>query len=333
MKLYLYIKITALILFIPVYMLAKESKNAVVSSKHSIWEIVSYTEDNIDIGFWALVIAKEYDPKINIDNYLEKLNAYSTEIKRMLAGRTRDIDKFLAVKTFLYEKGIWNNNKIFSYDLDDPFGEHVENQLLSTYMDSKNGNCVSMPTLFLALMQRVAPEVKFSGVKAPMHLFCRLKDSQTGDVWNVETTNGGSPARNQWYIDQMHIPQLAVRKGLFLRDLKKKEYIAELISSLIVKERKSGNIEKAFRYTELVLKLSPNSDLGLISKGALLAEMGYRLSKAKGDNLSGENKKKLEFYKSVSAKYIAKAKALGWKPESREERENYLKSVKQQKNK
>jgi len=159
-----------------------------------------------------------------------------------------------------------------------------------------------------------------------MHLFCRLKDRQTNDVWNVEATNGGEPARNQWYIDQMKINPKAVKSGLYLKDLSKKEYIAELLGALISKERHNGNIEKALEYTDLALKLDPNSDVALIQKGALMAEQCYQKDKANA--MTDEEKEKCD---KESGYYIKKAISLGWRQQTATDREEYLKSVKQEK--
>ncbi|HSW55278.1 MAG TPA: transglutaminase family protein [Ignavibacteriaceae bacterium] len=288
-----------------------------------IFDIVNEKEENIDIGLWALIIAKEYDNSIDVKKYLNKLDKMAEEIKRMIAGREKDMDKFLAIKMFIYEAGEWNNYKPFSYDLDDPLGNILEHQLLSNYIDTRKGNCVSMPTLFLALMERVDPSIQFVGVKVPLHLFCRLRDRQTGDVWNVETTNRGNPARNQWYIENHRISQTALDNKLYLSDLTKKEYIGELIGTLISKERRSGSFTKALEYAELSLKLSPGSDVGLVQKGALLAEIGNQ--KLVEGNLTDEE---ITYYKTESEQFINRAFSLGWKPESKKEREEYLKSVK-----
>ena len=288
----------------------------------SIFEIVDEKEANVNIGLWALIIANEFEKTVDIKSNLKKLDDMSEEFKRMLAGRESDMDKFLAVKMFLYEAGEWNDYQPFSYDLDDPLGKQLKNQLLTTYLETRKGNCVSMPTLFLALTERVDSDVKLVGVKAPLHLFCRFKDRQTGDVWNVETTNGGNPARNHWYVERFSIEQKAIDNKLYLVDLSKKEYIAELIGTLISKERKSGRFEKALRYAELSLKLSPNSDVGLVQKGALLAEIGNE--KLEKNTLNDEDK---TYYKTESEKYINKVAALGWKPETKESREKYLNSI------
>jgi len=282
----------------------------------------------IEINFWALMICKEFDISVNIQVYLSKLDEIAAEINKMLAGREKDMDKFLAVKTYIYESGAWNNNKPFSYDLDDPLGFVLEHQLMSSYIDTRKGNCVSMPTLFISLMEKLDPNIQIYGVKAPAHLFCRFNDRQTGDIWNVETTNGANPARNQWYIDKMQISQIAVDKRTYLSSLTKKQYIAELLSTLISKERRIGNFDKAMKYTDLVLRLSPNSVLGLVNKGALLAEIGFK--KSMESELTIEEKTKIN---EEAAGYIDKAISLGWQPASKEEKDEYLNSVNQEKKK
>ena len=111
--------------------------------------------------------------------------------------------------------------------------------------------------------------------------------------------------------------------NLYLSDLTQKEYIGELIGTLISKERRVGRFEKALKYAELSLKLSPKSDVGLVQKGALLSEIGNE--KLLNGTLTEEEK---IYYHDESEKYINKAFSLGWKPEDREDREEYLKSVK-----
>lgn len=300
----------------------------------TIWDITGVKEENLDIGLWALIIAKEIDGTINVQEYLGKLVAMKTEINRMLAGRNRDIDKFLAVKLFLCEPGIWNEQQPFSYDLNDPLGSKLENQLLSAYLSTRKGNCVSMPTLFLALMERVDPDLTFRGVMAPLHLFCRLRDRQTADVWNVETTNGASPARNQWYIERMGIKQKAVDSGVYLQDLTKQEYLAELINILTRKERIRGNYGNALKYVELALKLNPRSVTALIQKSALSALLASEIrEKAKRGGVSAADSTKFLRYVSDYKKYIQTAIELGWEPESDNQREQYLKSIEQEKKK
>ncbi len=294
----------------------------------SIFDIIKVPEDKIDIGLWSLIIAKEFDNSIDVNYYLDKLDEMVAEINRMIAGRKSDFDKFGLTRMYIYDSGVWNHRQPFQYDLDDPLGHNLSTQLLSTYIDTRKGNCVSMPTLFLALMERVDPNIAFRASLAPLHIFCRFRDRQTGDVWNVEATNQGSPARNQWYIERMGISQKAIANQSYLADLSKKEFIAELINILAAKYRKKEQYKKALKYTNLSLKLSPKSLSALVKKGALLAWIGFE--KSKNETLEKEEKKKLH---DESEQYIQKAMELGWQKCKKEAEEKYLKEVNKEKQK
>lgn len=300
----------------------------------SIYDLVHVSEKKVDVGLWALVIARTFDPALDVEHYLQRLDDMVAEIKRMLAGRTNDLDKLLAIKTFLYEPGPWNSYQPFDYDLDDPLGAKPENQLLSTYLDTRKGNYVSMPTLFLALMERLDSDVPLRGVIVPMHLFVRLHDRQSGDVWNIETTNGGHPARNRWYIEQMHIPQMAINQRTYLSDLTKREYLAALINVLTRRERFAKRYEEALAYAELALRLHRTSINALIQKGALLEWIVYEKiegGKREGLSLSPTRRDELNAMNAQSQRTIEQARALGWRPVTAEERQRYVARVQAEK--
>lgn len=296
----------------------------------SVWELSEVPEDEIDVGLWALIMAKEADSSVDIPLYLKTLDGMAAEIKRMVAGRNRDMVKMVMTKMFLYDTGQWNGGNTFLYDLDDPMGERPGARLLTTYLDSRKGNCVSMPTLFLALMERVDPNVRIHGACAPMHLFCRLHDQQDGQVWNVETTNGGNPARDEWYLERFQISQLAIDSGVYLTDLTKKQFLAELVGILVSKYRQVADYNAALQYADLMLQLNSRSVTGLVQKGALLGWLGHTFQETiKSENRppTAAEKQTLELYRTESESYIEKAKSLGWEPESPEFRDRYLKAV------
>ncbi len=188
-----------------------------------------------------------------------------------------------------------------------------------------------MPTLFLSLMERIDSNIPFHGVCAPKHLFCRLHDRQDGKIWNVEATNGGNNMRDAWVIEKFGISQGSVDSGGYMRDLTKKEYLAELIGGLVTLYRQKELYEKAFELTDVMLALNPNSLIGLVHKGAISAWLGYNLQKEL--SLSGrpskpEEEEKISLYRIDSEKYIRRAEMLGWRPETLESQERYLKAIK-----
>lgn len=295
-------------------------------------DLLTTPERHVDIGLWALIVAHTYDPSVDVEAGLGDLDAMALEVQKMLAGRTSDLDKMLAIKTFLYEPGPWNQYHPFDYDLDDPLGTKPENQLLPTYLRTRKGNCVSMPTLFLALMERIDPDVPLFGVPVPMHLFVRLHDRQTGDVWNVETTNGGHPARNRWYIDRMKIPDQAIESGAYLRDLTKRAFLAELIGVLTRRARRNERYDEALRYAEMMLTLHPLSINGWIHKGAVLEWIVYEAVGEEPGNLPLEQQAHYLSLSAESRASIAKAQSLGWIPATDEDRDAYLEQVQAERN-
>lgn len=304
-------------------------------SGQTIWEITDIAEDEVNVGLWSLIVAKELDPNLDIVQYLFRLDEKADEIKRMLSGRNRDIDKFLAIRTFIYEPGAWNDFSPYQYDLEDPLGEVTQNRFLSSYMDSKLGNCITMPLLMAALMERVDPELEFHAVLVPLHMFIRFYDRQSGDVWNVETTNGANPARNSWYIEQAGILQESIDSGLYLQDLSNKELISQLIGTLARYHRFNDDYETALSYAELMLELHPKSAIGIVQKAAILSSIEYEITKqvqANGGAFTEEEWNKVRNYRSISAEYLQKAFTMGWRPESPEQREAYLEEIEQERN-
>ena len=307
-----------------------EATSSRFSAEHSIWDLPSIPDLEIDIGYWSIIVAHECDSTVEVTRYLSMLDTMAAQIIFMVGPREGDMVRFAMTRTYLYEPGEWNGGHVFSYDLDDPLGDKPDAKLLPTYLDTHRGNCVTMPTLFLALMERVDPAVPFCGVSAPLHLFCRLHDRQDGSVWNVEATNGGNSMRDEWVIEQFRISQTAIDSGAYLRDMTKKEYVAALLGTLVSRYCRAGEYDKALSYADLVLEVSSRSIGGLVQKGSVLAWQGQTLK----ERILAERRKptpveldSLKFYAIESDRYIQRAESLGWEPETPESRERYLQTI------
>ena len=151
----------------------------------TIWQLPDIPEEKIDIGLWSLIIAKEFDPSIDVNHFLDQLEEKARKLKAFIRNPDSDKDVIIGTAIFLKDPGWWNDFTTFTYDLEDPLGEIFKNKLLSTYLTTKKGNCVSMPTLFISLVERINPKIPLFAVSAPSHMFCRLRDRQTGEVVNI----------------------------------------------------------------------------------------------------------------------------------------------------
>jgi hypothetical protein len=191
-----------------------------------------------------------------------------------------------------------------------------------------------MPTLFYALLQRLDPSFPICGIHMPRHMSCRIKDRQTGDVYNFEATRG-TTARNVWYIERSHIPQKAIDSGIYLRDLTKKEFLSGLIMILVKNYREKNDFVNALKYNDYVLELNPKGANSIVSKCALYAELAYQLDKKrkKEGKLCDKETKLFEEYCSISKEYEERAISLGWQSWTEEDTEDYLQYVKEEKDK
>jgi regulator of sirC expression with transglutaminase-like and TPR domain len=304
-------------------------------SGQTIEEILELPEEKINLAIAKLVIDKMVDPSIDINRYLSKLDSMTFDIKVILGPRTKSMDKMLAIKTYLFDAGGWNNNQPYIYDLDDPLGRKIENKLLPNFIESKKGNCVSMPFLFLILGKKMEIDVVAS--TAPLHIFVRFKDDLTGDVWNVETTNGGNPARNVWYVQQFGISEDAIRNGVFLKNLTNKETISLMLMEVEQYYIERKEYEKALEICDLALKYYPNYAYALARKGNAYACILDRDVRQKG--YSPDNplpKDKEDYYKNIfklNMECFEKAESLGWKETGKDFDEKYLQMVKEEQNK
>lgn len=118
-----------------------------------------------------------------------------------------------------------------SQDLHDPC-----NLLPSAVLQRKQGYCVGVAALYLALAQEL--DLPIFAVATPSHVFLRYDDGTTRI--NIETTSSGSSRPDDAYIRDGKIPNASIRKCVFLHNLSTDEFLAQVHSNLgvIYSERK-----------------------------------------------------------------------------------------------
>lgn len=122
-----------------------------------------------------------------------------------------------------------NNNKIFTYDFDNAFGDEdftvfFASRVLSTH----KGQCFSMPLLYKILCDELGGG-SFLAL-APMHMYIKHIGEEGGWV-NVELTHGGF-VRDVWIIEQHNVSTEAIRNGVFMCALSPIEEISLMLAQL-----------------------------------------------------------------------------------------------------
>jgi regulator of sirC expression with transglutaminase-like and TPR domain len=190
---------------------------------------------------------------------------------RQMAGpKPSDRYKLAAVRKAIYGAGAWNYNRPFTYDLADPYGQQVRSKMLSAYVRTRKGNCVSMPVLFLIVADRIGLKVRLAA--APLHLFVRYTDP-AGVGHNLEATSGGHEAPADLYRRKMPMSDRAIQSGLYMRTLTKRETIAQMAASVLDFLMADRRYQEAADVADAMLAVNPRDAYALVKKGSAMGEM------------------------------------------------------------
>lgn len=241
---------------------------------------------------------------------LEKL---ADRLAVMAAGAETSDLKLKILKKFIFEPGTWNGGRPFHYDHADPLGTNPANRHLSRYVESRAGNCITMPMLLVFLGRHIGLNMTFA--VAPLHVLVKYTDD-SGSVWNLEATSGGGFTRDAWYRKELPMSDEAVIKGTYLRPFNEAENTALIASFLVEHLMAAARYEDAIVAADVILRHYPGFAYVHLKRGSafyLLLKRDvldhYRTEadlpaeiKAVGDALYTEN---------LAA--FAKAESLGWR--------------------
>jgi regulator of sirC expression with transglutaminase-like and TPR domain len=294
--------------------------------------LLSKPEVDIDFAVAKLTIDKLIDPSIDVNNTIKDIGAMVSAFKSGIAPDMLPIDKILSLGAFLYESGNWNGFQPFQYDFADPFGQAIKGKLISTYLQKKKGNCISMPILFAILADQLGLDVTLS--TAPLHVFVKFKDPSTGKYFNLEATDKGQPVTDQFYREKSTITNAAIKNGVYLQPLTKKQSIAVMAILLSEHFEKRGQWKESIDIAALILEYYPNYAYAMIKVGngySKLLSQKLAEVKAKG-SYTPEEKQGMDKLYQQNIQWFEEAEQLGWKMPSVQENDEYINSIKKRTN-
>ena len=236
-----------------------------------------------------------------------------TDAARQMAGpQPSDIYKLAAVRQAIYVVGAWNYKRAFSYDLADPLGTEIKSKMLFTYVRTRKGNCVSMPTLFLIVADRIGLKVRLAA--APLHLFVRYTDP-AGAEHNLEATSGGHEARAEWYRTNLPMTDQAIQNGIYMRTLSKRETVAAMATSVMDFLIDQRRYQEASDVADAILAVNPRDAYAMVKKGSAVGGLMQVEFFDKYPNpalIPPALRARYAALSAANAKAFSDAEALGW---------------------
>ena len=165
----------------------------------------------------------------------------------------------------------------FTYNHEDFAGQKDwSNMFVSTLMQTKKGNCHSLPYLYKMIMDELGYESHLA--LAPNHIYIKANNKKVG-WYNIELTCGDFPT-DAWYAASGYIHTDAIRNGIYMRALSDKEAVAMTLVDLAQGYQAKFGIEDGsfiLKCCNTALEHFPNYINAMLLKAEILTEL-YRES-------------------------------------------------------
>lgn len=248
------------------------------------------------------------DPEIDNDKVIAQLDRLAASATA-LAGPAPDLDvKLNALRKLIYQSGSWNDYRPLAYDHENYRG--LRSKLISSYLETRRGNCVSMPLLFVILAERLGLAM------APQHLLVRYRDAYGRGI-NLEATSGANPARDEWLRQTKPMSDRALASGLYLRLLPKREGIAVIAAGVLQKLMDEARYEEAMAVCKHVLRHNPRDGIthaNLATASHHIIHRDFRTPYGAYDRIPPQFRVHYEMLWECNITAVRAVTELGWEP-------------------
>ena len=283
-------------------------------------------DEKIDLGAVKLMFDHFIDPTIDyreenkkLDLMVDQINLMVKEVAQKHEVPITDSLKMRALRTFLYDDNKPIKSETFQYNSKDPLGQNIFNKLLPNYLESRKGNCVTMPILYVILGQRLGLDVSLT--LAPLHFLVTFTD-ENGQSMFIETTSGGYEARESYLREALNISDLAIENNIYLKKLSKKETVAAMATTMMEFAIQQKQYGKSMYIADAILDAHPSNVYAMVKKASaagFIIEPYRRITDVPQNQLG-----QYYMFVSINSSLFEKAESLGWKEQSIKEQKFYL---------
>lgn len=202
----------------------------------------------IDIGTDALRMGKDIYPEIDVAHYSARIDRLAAQVRRCV-GDVRNPDfriRCLNTVLFRVEK--------FQAHRDPAAQRRQENYYLNRVLETKTGNCFSLPLLYVAVAQRLGWPVSL--VHVPDHSFVRYVDATLGRQ-NIEVTSGGRYVPDERYRVDFRVSEAGQQAGTYMRTLLPQELRGDLLAVNAVAFSRRGDWVRAQACLQEAVRQNP----------------------------------------------------------------------------
>lgn len=330
-----------LLLILLISKLGSSAQNQEKLFEESYILLNSMTIDESNYSFKKAVFSVEnayMDGKLDtvfVNNQIKFLTSLSKSLikNRFLAYLDKDkptVNKWASVYQIMCDTiPIEYNDKIykyepFGYDFNDIFGHNTkENLFVSKLLETRKGNCHSLPYLYKILSEELGVEANLA--LAPNHIY--IKHRSIKDGWyNTELTSGIFPI-DAWIMASGFVHVDAITNGVYMKALNNKESIALVLIDLASNyQNKFSKNDGVFilKCCEAAIKAYPNFATALILRAEThKTQIEKESNKEKHDLLFKNLEKEYAYIHEIGYRNMPENMYLNWLVSLKNERNKY----------
>jgi tetratricopeptide (TPR) repeat protein len=208
----------------------------------SIDQVLRLQPDQIDVGISALIVSEAWSNMVAGRRYQQQLDDMAMEIRSRLKTPRPTAAAIPLINSYLFDE-----LKFRAVDkANDPY-----DLFLHSVMDRKQGYCLSLSILYLAIGERLG--LPLYGVVVPGHFFVRYDDGQLR--FNIETTSKGTTAHDDYYIKKFNVPK---SNTIYMTNLNKLQTLGCFFNNLGNAYNDVGNIDQAMAALQCTVYINPS---------------------------------------------------------------------------
>lgn len=302
------------------------SRSAQAGDLQALRALLKTPDAQLDLAKAKLAIDRMIDPKVDATTTLQQLDRLAANIKARFPAGAPSQTKLELLVVSLSQPGPWNDYRPFSYDLDDPFGKVIGNKLMSTYLATRKGNCVSMPMLLVILGQKLGLTITLA--TAPEHVLAKFRND-AGQWINIEATSFGTK-RDASYQQEMGISPKAMANGIYLRPLSKRGSVVVMMGTLMEFYGQQGQQNRRIAVADLALQTDPKDVHAMLQKGNAYFRMMQQRYITKYPSPAAIPPAQRQDFESLQRNndlWFDRAEALGWTIPTQAQDANYLQTI------
>lgn len=210
--------------------------------------LIKRREDRIDLGLAVLLVAKEEYPRLQIEDYVERLDQLAGELRVEVDFDTSPERILEGLSWFLSKEQGFKGNKDDYYD--------AGNSYLNEVMDRRLGIPISLGIVYLEVARRAG--IRLQPVTFPGHFLIKLQREDEEDLF-VDPYNDGrlmTVEDCRHFYEQLHGTSTPFSETMLAAGTKR-QVVTRVLRNLKAIYLRNQDLDRALRTIELMTTVTP----------------------------------------------------------------------------